>query len=137
MLSSAKQCLSCTPLCRKYGDFVTCCRLFIFSCSFVLCCSFHEQGYLFYLRSLPLNDSPEIFGLHENANITFAQNETYRCLKALLLLQPKSSSGGGKTREEVKTLRTDLTRLQFYWLFCSDSTWMFNFVRSRFVFVGV
>uniref|UniRef100_A0A8C2TLH0 Dynein axonemal heavy chain 1 n=1 Tax=Coturnix japonica TaxID=93934 RepID=A0A8C2TLH0_COTJA len=29
------------------------------------------------IRSLPLNDSPELFGLHDNANITFAQKETF------------------------------------------------------------
>ena len=54
-----------------------------------------------YIRNLPLNDTPEIFGLHDNANITFAQNETYEMLEALLKLQPKSSTGGGKSREEV------------------------------------
>ncbi|CAH8612512.1 unnamed protein product [Heterobilharzia americana] len=59
--------------------------------------------YLDYIRGLPINDSPEIFGLHENANITFAQNETFALLGYLLLLQPKSSttSGSGKQREEI------------------------------------
>ena len=54
-----------------------------------------------YIKSLPINDTPEIFGLHDNANITFAQNETFAILGALVKLQPKSSSGGGKSREEV------------------------------------
>jgi dynein heavy chain len=58
-------------------------------------------GYMAYIKSLPINDTPEIFGLHDNANITFAQNETYSMLAALLLLQPKISSGGGRSREEV------------------------------------
>lgn len=44
---------------------------------------------------------PEIFGLHDNANITFAQNETYALLGAIIQLQPKSSSVGGQGREEV------------------------------------
>lgn len=44
---------------------------------------------------------PEIFGLHDNANITFAQNETYALLGAIIQLQPKSSSMGGQGREEV------------------------------------
>ncbi|CAH8652543.1 unnamed protein product [Schistosoma rodhaini] len=59
--------------------------------------------YLDYIRSLPINDPPEIFGLHENANITFAQNETFTLLGYLLLLQPKTSStsGHGKQREEI------------------------------------
>lgn len=59
------------------------------------------QGYLTYIKSLPLNDMPEIFGLHDNANITFAQNETYTLLGTIVQLQPKSSSAGGQSREEV------------------------------------
>ena len=29
------------------------------------------QGYREYIESLPFNDEPEIFGMHENANIAF------------------------------------------------------------------
>ena len=43
---------------------------------------------------------PEIFGLHDNANITFAQNETYTLLGTIVQLQPKSSTAGGQSREE-------------------------------------
>lgn len=52
---------------------------------------------------MPINDLPEIFGLHENANITFAQNETFQLLADLVLLQPKTplSSKGGKTHEDI------------------------------------
>ena len=59
------------------------------------------QKYMTYIRSLPINDNPELFGLHDNANITFAQNETFTLLSGLLQLQPKQSSGGGISREEV------------------------------------
>ncbi|GCB79993.1 hypothetical protein scyTo_0017058, partial [Scyliorhinus torazame] len=59
------------------------------------------EGYLEYIKTLPLNDTPEIFGLHDNANITFAQNETNVLLNCLVLLQPKSSTTGGKGVEEV------------------------------------
>lgn len=54
-----------------------------------------------YIRHLPINDTPEIFGLHENANITFAQNETFSLLNGILQLQPKASAGVGRSREEV------------------------------------
>lgn len=54
-----------------------------------------------YVKSLPINDTPEIFGLHDNANITFAQNETFDQLEALLKLQPKAAAGKGRSREEV------------------------------------
>ena len=59
------------------------------------------QGYLQYIKSLPLNDSPELFGLHDNANITFAQNETFALLGAITQLQPKTFTVGGRSREEV------------------------------------
>lgn len=59
------------------------------------------QGYLQYIRGLPLNDSPELFGLHDNADITFAQNETFALLGTITQLQPKTLTVGGRSREEV------------------------------------
>ena len=50
---------------------------------------------------MPLNPAPDAFGLHENADITNAQNETIILLESLLSLQPRSSSAAGKSREEV------------------------------------
>ncbi|XP_060076356.1 dynein axonemal heavy chain 1-like, partial [Ylistrum balloti] len=60
-----------------------------------------HNGYMAYIKSLPINDNPEMFSLHDNANITFANNETGNLLEGLLKLQPKTASGGGKSREEV------------------------------------
>ncbi|XP_049894014.1 dynein axonemal heavy chain 1 [Epinephelus moara] len=59
------------------------------------------KGYLAYIRGLPINDTPEIFGLHDNANISFAQNETFALLGAVVRLQPRAASAGGKTQEEI------------------------------------
>jgi len=61
----------------------------------------YKQAYLDYFEALPVNAAPEIFGLHQNADITCAQNETYKMLETILSLQPRSSSGGGKSREEL------------------------------------
>ncbi|XP_054472107.1 dynein axonemal heavy chain 1 [Anoplopoma fimbria] len=58
------------------------------------------KGYLAYIRGLPINDTPEIFGLHDNANISFAQNETFALLGAVVRLQPRAASAGGKPLEE-------------------------------------
>jgi dynein heavy chain len=59
-------------------------------------------GYKNYLKSLPLEESPEIFSMHENANITFAQKETFAIFDTLVALMPKSSkSGSGKSRDEI------------------------------------
>ncbi|XP_022600673.1 LOW QUALITY PROTEIN: dynein heavy chain 1, axonemal-like [Seriola dumerili] len=59
------------------------------------------KGYLAYIRGLPINDTPEIFGLHDNANISFAQNETFALLGAVVRLQPRAASAGGKSQEEI------------------------------------
>ncbi|NXU12627.1 DYH1 protein, partial [Pardalotus punctatus] len=59
------------------------------------------SGYLQYIKGLPLNDSPELFGLHDNADITFAQNETFALLGAISQLQPKTITLGGCSREEI------------------------------------
>ena len=47
-----------------------------------------------HIRNFPLHEQPEVFGLHENANITCAKNETYALFECMLLLMPSSSSGG-------------------------------------------
>ncbi|KAG6966008.1 hypothetical protein JG687_00005084 [Phytophthora cactorum] len=59
------------------------------------------DGYVNYINLLPINPEPEVFGMHENANITSAQAETYEAFDLLLSLQPRVSSGGGKSREEI------------------------------------
>ncbi len=78
------------------------------------------QGYMTYIKNLPINDTPEIFGLHDNANITFAQNETFHTLECLLLLQPKSASGAGMSREEVRKLKP------IFWGVCAWSFFGFD-----------
>ncbi|XP_077133083.1 dynein axonemal heavy chain 1 isoform X2 [Ranitomeya variabilis] len=62
------------------------------------------NGYLQYIRSLPLNDMTELFGLHENANITFAQNESFSLLGSLVTLQPRTQSTGGSRDEMVEEI---------------------------------
>jgi dynein heavy chain len=44
-----------------------------------------EHGdYITFMEQLPLNPAPDAFGLHENADITNAQNETRILLETLL-----------------------------------------------------
>jgi len=55
-----------------------------------------------YFDSLPLLDAPEVFGMHENANVTFNTNESLNLMATILSLQPRSSGGGsGKTSDEI------------------------------------
>ena len=54
-----------------------------------------------YVKKLPLNEGPEVFGLHENANISCAISETLALLDTALSLQPRSAGGEGKTWAET------------------------------------
>lgn len=55
------------------------------------------QSYLEYLRTLPITAHPEVFGLHENADITKDNQETNQLFQGVLLTLPRQSGGGGKS----------------------------------------
>jgi dynein heavy chain len=55
-----------------------------------------------YINNLPMMDTPQVFGLHPNADITYQTNTTKTTLESILNIQPKDSGGGsGETRESV------------------------------------
>jgi len=60
-----------------------------------------QPSYMAYIETLPFNADPEVFGMHANANITCDQNDTYDMFDTLLSLQPRSASGGAKSREDI------------------------------------
>jgi len=60
-----------------------------------------KAEYQEYISNLPLIPKPEAFGLHDNAEITTNQNDTRIILELTLSVQPRTSSGGGATREEL------------------------------------
>lgn len=65
-----------------------------------------------YVRSLPYYNAPEVFGLHENANISCAIAETNALLNTALSLQPRSS--GGKCSVRMKSTRiSNITFIAF------------------------
>ncbi|UYV82972.1 DNAH8 [Cordylochernes scorpioides] len=54
------------------------------------------------IEELPNVDSPQAFGLHPNADITYQTNTANSVLDTIISIQPKdSASGGGETRESV------------------------------------
>ncbi|KAM4037486.1 dynein axonemal heavy chain 3-like [Anomaloglossus baeobatrachus] len=68
-----------------------------------------HDSYMEYIKRLPLNADPEVFGLHMNGNITREQNDTVELFDGILTTLPKQTSGGGKsTSEVVQELTVDI-----------------------------
>mmetsp|Transcript_25185 Transcript_25185/g.84603 ORF Transcript_25185/g.84603 Transcript_25185/m.84603 type:complete len:2627 (-) Transcript_25185:45-7925(-) len=59
------------------------------------------ESYRTATRELPYTEGPELFGLHDNANISCALGETNLLLGTLLSLQPRSSGGAGKSWDDT------------------------------------
>ncbi|KAI9095538.1 hypothetical protein DFS34DRAFT_182154 [Phlyctochytrium arcticum] len=56
-----------------------------------------------YIEHLPFSEEPSVFGMHENADISFQIQETRRLLRTVMEVQPRVSAGGvgGMSAEEV------------------------------------
>ena len=70
------------------------------------------SNYVDYIESLPLVADPEVFGLHENANITKDRNDTAELFRSLLATQSSSSGDGGSKGAEdtVKLVVSDILK---------------------------
>eukprot|EP00941_MAST-03F_sp_MAST-3F-sp1_P001388 g1388.t1 len=63
-----------------------------------------HKEYMDYLSQFPRVDSPEVFGLHPNADLTFRVKEVNEMIATLDDTQPKgggASSGDGPSREDI------------------------------------
>merc|ERR1711871_1212480 len=62
-----------------------------------------RADYSAYVESLPYQDDPEAFGMHENANISFQLQESGYMIDTVMSVQPRDSGGGGggKTSDEI------------------------------------
>lgn len=55
-----------------------------------------------YIDSLPFGEEPSVFGMHENANISYQLQETRRLIRTVLEVQPRLAAGGsGASNEEI------------------------------------
>ncbi|EDV27935.1 uncharacterized protein TRIADDRAFT_52992 [Trichoplax adhaerens] len=54
-----------------------------------------------YIRSLPLTPYPEVFGLHENADITKDQQATLQLFNDILTTLPRQATGSNKSSQEL------------------------------------
>ncbi|XP_074648811.1 dynein axonemal heavy chain 3-like [Tubulanus polymorphus] len=67
------------------------------------------QNYIDYVRSLPLNPNPEVYGLHENADITKDNQETQQLFENILLTLPRQTSSGGRSpADTIQDLAQDI-----------------------------
>ncbi|XP_075946793.1 dynein axonemal heavy chain 6 [Anarhichas minor] len=58
------------------------------------------QQYKKYIESLPIIDGPEVFGLHENANLAFQRQETMTLISTILDVTPRSPAHHGATSND-------------------------------------
>lgn len=60
------------------------------------------KTYLEYIQKLPNFDDPEVFGMHENANITYQNQESTKIMETILSIQPRVSvAASGKSPDEI------------------------------------
>jgi dynein heavy chain len=59
------------------------------------------QSYRDYIATLPFSEGPEVFGLHDNANISCAVAETNELLDTMQSLQPQTGGGAGKSWDQI------------------------------------
>lgn len=52
--------------------------------------------------NIPINDITEIFGMHDNAEITAAINSTNELLDTALTLQPRAAGVAGKSQDDIQ-----------------------------------
>jgi dynein heavy chain len=60
-----------------------------------------REHYLQHIAMMDSNPEPEVFGMHENADITSAQEDTNVLFTTILALLPRSTVGSGKSREQI------------------------------------
>ncbi|KAJ1517722.1 Dynein heavy chain 7, axonemal [Coelomomyces lativittatus] len=67
----------------------------------------HEFTYaqnLEHIRKFPLNQNPEVFGIHENGDITKDLKETNQLISSVLLTQDRSAAGASSGSSDDKVL---------------------------------
>uniref|UniRef100_A0A5S6LE06 Protein MCM10 homolog n=1 Tax=Xenopus tropicalis TaxID=8364 RepID=A0A5S6LE06_XENTR len=68
------------------------------------------QSCVDYIRSLPLITHPEVFGLHENADITKDNQETNQLFSGVLLTLPRQTSGKIMSSDLAKDILNKLPK---------------------------
>ena len=61
-----------------------------------------KQVYLDYVHNFHNTDHPELFGLHQNANISYQSQETHKIIQTIIMVMPKAEVGGGNQSNAAK-----------------------------------
>jgi len=76
-----------------------------------------RDQYLKHIAAMDPHPKPEVFGMHDNADITSAQEGTSILFSTILALLPRSASASGKSREQqlLETCASILGRIPQAW----------------------
>lgn len=61
-----------------------------------------QADYIDYIKTITLNPRPEVYGLHDNADITKDNQETNLLFDSILLTLPRQTSSGGGQNQSQK-----------------------------------
>jgi len=67
-----------------------------------------QDDFLAYLRGLPIMTPPEVFGLHDNCEITCAEAESFALLEDVLSLGSSGEGGGGAGQKSPEDVMDEL-----------------------------
>ena len=71
-------------------------------------CFMYDLYNLFVFQNLPAAQYPEIFGMHENVDISRELQEVRLLFDSVLLTQGRSGGGGGNTDDALGEIATDI-----------------------------
>lgn len=60
-----------------------------------------HKSYMEYIDKLPINADPDVFGMHDNANIACAYNETMEIFTTIMDMEASGGGGGGAGFEGI------------------------------------
>ena len=67
------------------------------------------EGYVEFIKELPMSQAPEVFGMDDNVDISKELQETRLFFDSILLTQSQKAGGGGATTEDaLKEIATDI-----------------------------
>lgn len=80
-----------------------------------MCCTCASEGsyedYVEFIKALPQAQAPEVFGMHENVDMTRELSETRELFNSVLLTLGKvSGSAGGRGMDTVNEVAADILR---------------------------